>query len=251
MKTLLFQFIGIRSGLMCIIWMCISSMRSSLKGFSLMSFSLIRSTLINTARMRFALMLLSVAGLLSCGRVAYPKAATPVPITSTADLDGIYLNSPADSSARPQSLWSVLTRRPGRKPDPSALIHPGTTGFTYDHDSLGQPRFLGYRSSLNYSVQLKSTGKRKIIARLYHDSTLVGKRKLKGKVADNLFRSNTRTRSVGVPFIYWRLSHYGLRFRTDSTRQLLVDIADSNGGMVFIFSGGSTAFSTAGYQRKL
>ena len=166
------------------------------------------------------LMIISAALLLtlqSCSKLAFPSHSDSTHITSPSSLNGNYSNRSNDSTVPNNTLWAIF----GRK--------------------AGEYQFKPDFNQSNLSVKLTATGKREISAQLYQGSVFIDQRRLKGRIEDsNSFRLKQRSHNPGVPFIYMKLSRYGVRLRQNDNGRLLVDVVDSHGKMIFILAGGQT-----------
>jgi len=170
------------------------------------------------------ILILSAVMLQSCTRWTFPNHANLTAVPDPSVLNGAYSNLSLDTSESNNTLWTVLTKKPGPH---------------------------GYKPGISNQqsfVLLTAKDSRHLIVELYNNSVLSSRKILKGRVEDNYFRPKKRTRYFGLPFIYMSLSHYQLRLGKDFSGKLLVDVADGHGGMVFILAGGDTNEFSFPYQ---
>jgi hypothetical protein len=163
----------------------------------------------------FLWIIVSCLVLQSCTKTVFPTNTKAPVLRHPAELNGRYKNISPDTSVKNNSLWTVITKKPGP---------------------------LGYKPLFNEPsayVELIAKSERQIIARFYVDSILRAERRLKGKVSGNSFRLKKRNRYFGIPVLYMTISHYHIQFQKIDG-QLLIDVADAYGGMVLIFAGGNT-----------
>jgi len=171
--------------------------------------------------MRYTILMMISAALLlilqSCSKLAFPSHSGSAHIIHPSSLNGIYSNRSSDTSVPNNTLWAIFRRK------------------------AGEYQFKPDFNQSNLSVRLTATGKKEISAQLYQGSALIDERRLKGRIEDSSsFRLKQRSHNPGVPFIYMKLSHYGVRLRKNENGRLLVDVVDSHGKMIFILAGGQT-----------
>ena len=177
-------------------------------------------------RQLFTSLFITAIILQSCAKAVFPTHNNQSGIAHPSGLNGVYQNLSLDTTEPNNTLWTVLSKK------------PGPHGF----------KATGIRS-LSYT-RLTAISSRKLLVEWYSDSALLGNKILKGSIDSGAFRIKKRGRYFGFPFIYMILSHYQLMLSKDSSNNLVVDVADGHGGMVFILSGGDTNEFTFTYKKQ-
>lgn len=163
----------------------------------------------------------------SCSKTVFPTRDSQSTLQHPSALNGEYKNISLDSTVPNNTLWTVLTEKPG----PHGF-KPGNA----------QPQSY---------IRLTAKNDHKVMAELYSDSGLLDKKVLKGSIDKNAFRLKKRVRYFGLPFLYMTLSHYKLQLSKDDRNRLWVDIADAHGGMALFLSGGSTDEYSFTYEKRV
>lgn len=187
-----------------------------------MQYSLVQYRLFTAATL--AILLIVSQG---CTKLAFPDKNDHLKIDHPSSLNGTYNNSPValDSSNKNNTLWAVFERKAG--------------SFQFSPEFNQSPM----------SVKLMALGEKRISALLYLGTAPFGEILLKGKMdGQGSFRLKQHRHNRGVPFIYMKLAFYAVRLRKGTGGELLVDVVDSHGKMIFILSGGITEEYTFAYS---
>ena len=100
----------------------------------------------------------------------------------------------------------------------------------------------------NHTIELEVINKRKVLAKLWLNDTVIAVKILKGKIKNGYFSVRRKLKIVGFPLVYFFTSDNKLEIGSSNNNQLIINSATSSYGMIFIITNGNTQQFTSKYE---
>ena len=123
-----------------------------------------------------------------------------------------------------------------------------------EHASLWkQMKFLKKDTIPNWEehkIELEVKNRHRIKAKLWHKNVLVSERMLRGRIRNNHFSVKRQIKIVGVPFIFFFTSDNKYEIGLTKDKQLVLNRATDDIGMLFLMSAGKSEQFNAVYTKE-
>lgn len=183
--------------------------------------------------LRTALVVLFATFLFSCNGVKHIERSNLIDLnTNMSFLEGKYENMDPDVTKNvgyhsPMSLWSVLVKK-------------GYKTYGFEQDTFGP----------NSTVQLTVLSKKRVLAKLFVDTTLVAERVVKGRVKNDYFSVTRKIRYVGLPVLFMLYSNRKIELGKTEEGELIVDVSHRSLGWLVFMVAGNTEYYNLSYREK-